>query len=107
MRNINCKWNDREVWCKNENIKCSLFGIGARCCVEYGENVTGIMCLLKEPMPKPKYEELCFKCGCSINQFGIILFSPPKDNIVTKYHLCNRCFKNIIVCKKSIGMFQM
>lgn len=42
MRNINCKWNDRGAWCENENVKRSLFGIGARCCVEYGENVAGV-----------------------------------------------------------------
>lgn len=62
---------------------------------------------LLPPNLKIKKEGFCFKCRCSINQFGVILFSPPKNNIVTKYHLCDKCFKSIIVCKKSMGMFQM
>lgn len=52
MRNINCKWNDRGAWCKNENIKCSLFGVGARCCIEFDSNKT---CKFKSSWPKPKY----------------------------------------------------
>jgi hypothetical protein len=32
---INCIYNNRGAWCVNKNIKRSLFGIGARCCIEY------------------------------------------------------------------------
>jgi hypothetical protein len=31
--NINCIYNDSGAWCTNKNIKRSLCGIGARCCV--------------------------------------------------------------------------
>ena len=33
--NINCIYNDRGVWCINKNVKRSLFGFGARCCILY------------------------------------------------------------------------
>jgi len=29
-----CKYSDKVSWCKNKNVKRSLFGIGARCCME-------------------------------------------------------------------------
>ena len=32
---INCIFNDQGAWCTNKNIKRSVFGIGARCCIEY------------------------------------------------------------------------
>lgn len=32
---VNCKYNDQGAWCKNSNIKRSLWGLGARCCVLY------------------------------------------------------------------------
>ena len=32
---INCIYIDNVAWCKNKNIKRSLFGLGARCCVNY------------------------------------------------------------------------
>jgi len=32
---INCIYNDQGAWCINKNIKRSLFGIGARCCLDY------------------------------------------------------------------------
>jgi hypothetical protein len=35
MININCQYNDCGAWCKNKNIKRSLFGLGARCCILY------------------------------------------------------------------------
>jgi hypothetical protein len=34
VTNINCIHNDR-AWCKEKRIKRSLWGLGARCCVEY------------------------------------------------------------------------
>ena len=52
MKNINCKWNDQGAWCKNKNIKRNLFGIGARCCIEHGENA---MCSFKDFRPKPRH----------------------------------------------------
>jgi hypothetical protein len=30
---INCKYNDRGVWCTDKRIKRSLLGIGTRCCI--------------------------------------------------------------------------
>ena len=50
MIKINCIWNDQGAWCKNKEIKRSLFGLGARCCIEYGSNKT---CQLKKLRPKP------------------------------------------------------
>ena len=32
---INCVDNDRGPWCKNTDVKRSLFGIGARCCSQF------------------------------------------------------------------------
>ena len=50
MIKVNCKWNDQGAWCTNKKVKRSLFGLGARCCIEYGSNKT---CQSKEPRPKP------------------------------------------------------
>lgn len=33
--NIDCVYNDNGAWCKNTQIKRSLMGLGARCCLEY------------------------------------------------------------------------
>ena len=30
-----CLHSDNSAWCKNKNIKKSLFGLGARCCKIY------------------------------------------------------------------------
>lgn len=56
QRKINCKYNEKGAWCTNENIKRSLFGIGARCCTEFNDK----KCELKEirtlkgnPPPRP------------------------------------------------------
>ena len=40
---------------------------------------------------KPK----CDKCRKELNEFGGILLSPPKKNIVKKFHLCIECYKEI------------
>ena len=47
---VNCKYNDRGLYCKNKNVKRSLFGIGARLCscLNFGED-----CSYKESYPKP------------------------------------------------------
>ena len=58
---INCKYNKQGAWCTNKKIKRSLFGIGARCCVEYGTNT---ICPLKNkfaktaPRPVPPHSKL-------------------------------------------------
>ena len=56
MIKVNCKWNDQGAWCKNKEIKRSLFGFGARCCIEYGNNKT---CQFKELGPKPTKPPPC------------------------------------------------
>lgn len=50
--NINCKSNDQGAWCKNKNIKRSLFGIGARCCVLY-PGLNGEKCEHQEQYKRP------------------------------------------------------
>lgn len=59
--NINCVWNDRGAWCKNKNIKRSLFGFGVRSCIEY-----------------PPLNDYC--CGLKIEHKkpNIVLPKPPK-----------------------------
>ncbi|MFW5847506.1 MAG: hypothetical protein ACOCVF_01115 [bacterium] len=46
---VNCKYNDQGAWCTNKEIKRSLFGLGARCCVEFDSSNT---CSLKQPYRK-------------------------------------------------------
>jgi hypothetical protein len=50
MINVNCIWNDKDL-CKNKKIKRSLFGFGARLCIEYRGSER---CELKQPYIKPK-----------------------------------------------------
>lgn len=35
---INCVDNKEGAYCKNKNIKRSLFGLGSRCCVEFHDD---------------------------------------------------------------------
>lgn len=49
-KNVNCRWNDRGAWCTNKKVKRSLFGIGARCCIEHDNNKT---CQFKDPWQRP------------------------------------------------------
>ena len=51
MKSVNCRWNDQGAWCRNKKVKRSMFGIGARCCIEYNGNKA---CKFKELFPKPK-----------------------------------------------------
>lgn len=51
MKSVNCKWNDQGAWCRNRKVKRSMFGIGARCCIEYNEDKS---CKFKELFPKPE-----------------------------------------------------
>jgi hypothetical protein len=32
MQNPNCLYSNQQAWCKNKNIKRSLWGLGARVC---------------------------------------------------------------------------
>jgi len=49
--NVNCIYNDDRAWCKNKNVKRSLFGFGARCCIDYPYSKG---CKFKEPYPRPE-----------------------------------------------------
>ena len=49
--NINCQYNDQGAWCINKNIKRSLFGFGARCCILH--DTTNKICSFRKPKPKP------------------------------------------------------
>jgi hypothetical protein len=40
-------------------------------------------------MIKPK----CDKCKKELVETGALLFSPPKKNVVRKYHICRKCYK--------------
>jgi hypothetical protein len=50
-KKINCKKNDKGAWCKDKRIPRSLFGLGARCCVEYDYNPK--KCEFKTESPRP------------------------------------------------------
>lgn len=52
MINIDCKDNDQGAWCKNKNVKRSLFGLGARCCVLY-PGLNGKECKHQTKMKRP------------------------------------------------------
>ena len=61
---VNCVDNDRGAWCKNKNIKRSLWGLGARCCTEY-DNQYFKKCEYKKPhkrmkvAPAPQKNKIC------------------------------------------------
>jgi len=44
VRKINCKFFEYGGYCKNELVKRSLFGIGARCCILYFYSSRPIKC---------------------------------------------------------------
>ena len=44
---INCIYADR-CWCKNKKVNRSLFGFGARVCIDHKN------CKFKEQSPRPK-----------------------------------------------------
>lgn len=52
VKNLNCIFNDNVFWCKNKNIKRSLFGLGARCCIEHNSKEI-IVCPFKIKHLKP------------------------------------------------------
>lgn len=37
----------------------------------------------------------CDICKKELTQTGALLFSPPKKNVVRKYHICRKCFDEI------------
>lgn len=39
---------------------------------------------------------ICCRCGKELKEFGAILLSPPKDDMVKKYHICVECFIKIL-----------
>lgn len=47
--NVNCKKNVDGPWCKDERVKRSLFGFGARCCPVFN----GGRCAYQEEYPVP------------------------------------------------------
>ena len=50
---VNCKYNDHGAWCRNENVKRSLWGLGARCCIEYPYNKNTCKYIDKYKRPNP------------------------------------------------------
>ena len=49
-RNIFCVYGDRGAWCTNQGVKRSLFGFGARVCVEQEYGAT---CDFKQAPKRP------------------------------------------------------
>ena len=41
---------------------------------------------------KPK----CDACKKELTEFGGILLSPPKRNTVKKFHLCVKCYRDVV-----------
>ncbi|MBS3071955.1 hypothetical protein J4408_03115 [Candidatus Pacearchaeota archaeon] len=42
-------------------------------------------------------EPVCDKCKKELEDFGALLFSPPdEDNNTRKFHLCRKCYTEII-----------
>lgn len=48
---VNCQHNEDGAWCRHPAVKRSLFGFGARCCVEYPRRVQP--CEFRLPWPRP------------------------------------------------------
>lgn len=38
----------------------------------------------------------CDFCGKELDEPGALMFSPPKDDIVRKYHICIKCFNALV-----------
>jgi hypothetical protein len=46
----------------------------------------------------------CDKCKKELKEFGALLFSPPnKEGTVKKFHLCQDCYKEVIIHFKKGG----
>lgn len=37
----------------------------------------------------------CDSCGTELTEYGALLFSPPRDRDVKKYHLCVACYEHM------------
>ena len=53
IKKVNCIHNSEDVHCDNKAIKRSLFGIGPRCCVEYGNKRCNLKVKHIKPIPRP------------------------------------------------------
>jgi len=51
---VNCEYNDQGAWCINTNIKRSLWGLGARCCVLYPPDQKSSCEFKENKVKKPK-----------------------------------------------------
>ena len=60
MIRINCVYNDQGAWCKNKNVKRSLFGVGARCCKLYPDRFNS-MCEFQMKYSRPSIIPPCPK----------------------------------------------
>ena len=49
----------------------------------------------------------CYFCGKELNKPGAILLSPPVNNVITKSHICCKCYfkaeQNLTDCKTCGG----
>ena len=39
----------------------------------------------------------CFKCEKELEKPGAIVLSPPRGEMVMKYHLCEECFNGVLL----------
>ena len=42
----------------------------------------------------------CDFCKKELTDYGALLFSPPKDHDVKKYHVCKSCYKKILALRE-------
>ena len=89
VKNINCQHLCKGNLCNNDEVD-QMF------CMEQNY----VACKFKKPWPKPAppppppkhninvgLKLKCNVCSCLLNTPGTLLFSPPKGNIVKKYHV--------------------
>lgn len=56
FKNINYIYaNNPGGYCKNKNVRRSLFGLGARCCIIYDDE--NKICRYRKKLPKPKFKD--------------------------------------------------
>jgi len=39
---------------------------------------------------------ICDRCKKELDDFGALLFSPPSGNTMKKFHICKKCYDDII-----------
>jgi len=44
----------------------------------------------------------CYICDKELNEPGAILFSPPRQDQCLKYHICESCFKGVLLALESM-----